>query len=66
MEQAQERTKVLNLSTALSTFLPLPFFRAQERKMLKQLKRKSDRAIDLEFVIKQNKINNSLNRAFLS
>jgi hypothetical protein len=52
MEQAQERTKVLNLSTALSKFLPLPFFRAQERKMLKQLKRKSDRAIDLEFVIK--------------
>ena len=66
MEQAQKKTKVLSLFTSLSKLVPCPFFRAKERKILTQLRRKAAKAFDLEFVIKQAKINNSLNRAFLS
>ena len=66
MTSAHKNTKALNFSTLLSTFLPRPFFRKKEWRLLKQLKRKSAKALDLEFVIKQNKFNNSLNRAFLS
>jgi len=66
MLEAQENTKALDLGTLLSTYLPKPFFREKESRLLKQLTRKSTKALDLEFVVKQNKFNNSLNRAFLS
>jgi len=33
---------------------------------MSQLWRKAKNAVDLEYIIKQTKINNSLNRAFLS
>jgi hypothetical protein len=64
--QAQKKTKVLSLCTRLSTFVPCPCFRAKERKVMSQLWRKTKKAFDLEFIIKQTKINNSLSRAFLS
>lgn len=41
-------------------------FRAKEKKLYTELVRKSEKIFDLEFVIKQNKIQNSLNRAMLS
>ena len=33
---------------------------------MSQLSRKAEKSFDLEYIIKQTKINNSLNRAFLS
>jgi hypothetical protein len=66
MGQAQKKTKVLSLCTTLSTLAPCPCFRRKERRILTQLKRKTAKAFDLEFIMKQTKINNSLNRAFLS
>ena len=64
--QAKKKTQVLSLCTRLSSFVPCPCFRAKERKIMSQLWRKAEKAFDLEFIVKQAKISNSLNRAFLS
>ena len=64
--QALKKTQVLSLCTRLSSFIPCPCFRAKERKIMSKLWRKAEKAFDLEFIMKQTKISNNMNRAFLS